>query len=261
MQERHKDGNLYFKELSYSTHKYIIPYISRYHNITNQTRVLEIGCGAGGNLEPFIEMGCEVTGFDQDKRRIKEAREILDADKNERINLFAENVFNITDLGTFDIIFVRDVIEHITDKKYFFDHIKRFLKKDGIIYFAFPAWYMPFGGHQQLCKSKILSSMPYYHILPGVVYKGILKMFGEPKDTIDELMDIKHCQLTIEYFRRLAKKSGYNIVNETLYFINPHYEVKFKLKPRLLNPIIGKIPFIRNFFTTSCFYILRLKDE
>ena len=259
MQERHKDGNLYFRELAYSTEKYIIPYIRKYYEISTNTRILEIGCGAGGNLEPFIKMGCHVTGFDQDKKRIKEAREILDAENNSNVNLFAENVFNVKDLGLFDIIFVRDVIEHITDKEYFFEHIKRFLAVDGIIYFAFPAWYMPFGGHQQLCKSKILSTLPYYHILPKTLYKVILRLFKEPKDTIDELIDIKNCRLTVEQFRKLAKKSNYYIINETLYFINPHYEIKFKLKPRLLSPVIRKIPFVRNFFATSCFYILKSK--
>ena len=34
------------------------------------------------------------------------------------------------------------------------------------------------------------------------------------------------------------------------------YETKFNLRPRKLYNFIGKIPSIRNFFTTSCFYIL-----
>lgn len=260
MQERHSDGERYFNELAYSTEKYIISYISKYFDISENTRVLEIGCGAGGNLAPFIKRGCQVTGFDLSRSKIEKARQILDVDNNPHIQLFAEDVFEVKDLGLFDIIFVRDVIEHIPDKAHFFEHIKDFLKKDGVLYFGFPAWYMPFGGHQQICKNKLLSILPFYHILPRSIYKSILSVFGEDKYTIDELLSIKECQITIEQFRRFAKEHGYQIYQETFFFINPHYEIKFKLKPRLLNPILAKIPFVRNFFTTGCFYLLKLKE-
>jgi len=259
MQERHKDGKRYFDELAYSTEKYIIPYIEGFHDISDKTRVLEIGCGAGGNLLPFINRGSEVVGFDLSRHRIDEAYKILDVDNNDKITLFCEDVFNVKDIGLFDIILVRDVIEHIPDKKHFFEHIKEFMKKDGIIYFAFPPWYMPFGGHQQIARNRILSKLPFYHILPKFIYKGLLSAFGEEKDTIDELISVKECGITIEQFRRYANKNGYKIEGEVFYFINPHYEIKFKLKPRKLNGFIGKIPFVRNFFTTGCFYVLQLK--
>ena len=257
MQKRHLDGKLYFEELAYSTQKYIIPYINEYYPVSGDMRILEIGCGAGGNLLPFLKLGCEVTGFDFSKSRIAEARQILDADNNEKVHLFCDDVFNVSNLGEFDIILVRDVIEHIPDKKHFFVHIKDFMKKDGIMYFAFPAWYMPFGGHQQLCRNKLLSHLPFYHIFPKPVYRWLLSVFKENKSTIDELMSIKDCRITVEGFRRYAKENGYAIFQETLYFINPHYEIKFNLKPRKLIPLIGRIPFVRNFFTTGCFYIIK----
>ena len=50
-----------------------------------------------------------------------------------------------------------------------------------------------------------------------------------------------------------------HIADRRLYFINPHYETKFGLRPRRLSPLIGAIPYVRDFFTTSCFYIM--KDE
>ncbi len=258
MQERHQDNKRYFDELVYSTEKYIVPYVQKFHNISENTRVLEIGCGAGGNLLPFLKFGCEVTGFDFDSKRIAEAHEILDTKNNSKIHLFCDDVFKVKDIGLFDLIIVRDVIEHIPDKAHFFKYIKDFMKKDGLIYFAFPPWYMPFGGHQQIAKSKILSFLPFFHILPKFVYKGVLSAFKEPKDTVDELISIKECSITIEEFRAYARNNGYEVLGEEFYFINPHYEVKFKLKPRKLNSLLGKIPFVRNFVTTGCFYMLKL---
>lgn len=40
-------------------------------------------------------------------------------------------------------------------------------------------------------------------------------------------------------------------------YLNPHYEMKFGLKPRILWEIISGIPYIRDFFSTSCHYLIR----
>ena len=37
-------------------------------------KVLEVGCGEGGNLLPFAKAGCRVMGVDIDAMRIEQAR-------------------------------------------------------------------------------------------------------------------------------------------------------------------------------------------
>ena len=64
MQERHKNRQQYFKELTETSRRYFIPYIQKHYAIKAGMNVLEIGCGEGGNLLPFAEMGCNVTGVD-----------------------------------------------------------------------------------------------------------------------------------------------------------------------------------------------------
>ena len=60
MQERHVDGERYFKELAYSTEKYLLPFMEGVRKVVPGMKVLEIGCGVGGNLLPFVERGCRV---------------------------------------------------------------------------------------------------------------------------------------------------------------------------------------------------------
>lgn len=74
-----------------------------------------------------------------------------------------------------------------------------------------------------------------------------------------ELLEIKDTRLPIELFERLLAASRFESLDRTLYFINPHYEVKFGLRPRRLARFISAIPYLRDFFTTSAFYILKLK--
>src|SRR5690625_4902909 len=109
MQERHLDQYQYFKEQAYTTEKYVIPYLSDFGEIDSESRILEIGCGVGRNLKPFVEMGCEVVSVDISERKIDLAESYLGEDGNYR--LFLEDIYqtNSSELGVFDVIMMRDV--------------------------------------------------------------------------------------------------------------------------------------------------------
>jgi len=66
--------------------------------------------------------------------------------------------------------------------------------------------------------------------------------------------------MTIDTFEQLAEKYGYEIIDRQLWFINPHYQQKFHLRPRKLYPVLAQLKHIRNYFSTSCFYITRHRD-
>ena len=158
----------------------------------------------------------------------------------------------------YDIILIHDVIEHITEKDKFIKHVKNFITAHGIVFWRFPAWQMPFGGHQQICKHKYCSKLPFIHLLPNPIYRGLLSFFGESQSTIDELMDIKNCRTSIEEFEKLIKLNECTIIDRCLWFINPHYKQKFNLTPRKLSKFIAPIRYVRNFFTTSCYYLTKI---
>lgn len=257
MQKRHSDRALYFQEQTYTTQTYVIPFIERHKRITPQSHILEIGCGEGGNLRSLLDMGCLITGIDIDPDKIN-AAETLYAEHplRKKLSLICEDIYKVTELNQqFDVIILRDVIEHIPDQERFLPFIRRFLKLDGCIFVAFPPWQNPFGGHQQICRSKILSHLPYFHLLPRPVYKACLQTAGE---AYDGLLDIKATGISLERFFSIVKKGQYKIDEEILYFINPNYEVKFGLKPRKLWKIVN-IPYLRNFWTTCGYFLLSIK--
>lgn len=258
MQKRHSDRALYFKEQIYTTQKYVIPFIEKHKKITSNTSVLEIGCGEGGNLKPLLDLGCRVTGIDISEGKIS-AGEALFADHSLRRNLsfICEDIYNVESLDrTFDVIILRDVIEHIPNQERFLPFIRRFLKADGCVFIAFPPWQNPFGGHQQICKNKMISHMPYIHLLPRPVYKKWLHAAGE---NVEEMLDIKTTGISLERFFSIVKKGGYKIDRKILFFINPNYEVKFGLNPKTLWRITN-IPYLRNFYTTCGYFLLSNKQ-
>lgn len=254
MQKRHSDRALYFREQTYTTQTYVIPFIEKQKRITPQSSILEIGCGEGGNLSPLLDMGCRITGIDIDADKIH-AAETLYAEhpRQENLSLICEDIYKVTELNEqFDVIILRDVIEHIPEQERFMPFIRRFLKADGCIFVAFPPWQNPFGGHQQICKSRILSHLPYFHLLPRPLYKVCLQAAGE---AYDGLLDIKDTGISLERFFSIVRNSGYRIEEEILYLINPNYEVKFGLKPRRLWKATN-IPYLRNFWTTCGYFLL-----
>lgn len=259
MQKRHSDRQTYFNELAQTSRDFYISYLKRFVDIQKGTRVLEIGCGEGGNLLPFAEIGCEVTGIDRSSNRIAQARDFFAlagyGGNFTTIDFFEMQPSNGED--NYDIILIHDVIEHIDREKkpVFIQHVKDFVSQGGVIFWGFPAWQMPFGGHQQICHNKIGSLLPFIHLFPVPLYRFLLKLLGKSKPCIEELLDIKSCKMTIESFERLMSNHDYRIVNRFLWFINPHYKQKFNLKPRKLASSMASWKYIRNFFCTSCFYV------
>ena len=73
MQERHTNRERYFEEQV--SHYEKLLYTLYKKNIGNlPNKVLEVGCGEGGNLLPFAELGCDTIGIDIAVSRIEQAK-------------------------------------------------------------------------------------------------------------------------------------------------------------------------------------------
>jgi len=260
MQKRHLDPLQYINEQIITTQKYIVPFIQQVKQIDASLQVLEIGCGEAGNLKPFLDLGCKCTGVDFSTHKIEKGREFFSTHPfAKNIRLISEDIYKTKEFhAQFDIVIIRDVIEHIHDQDKFLVLLKDLMTPNGVVFFAFPPWQNPFGGHQQICESKFLSSLPYYHLLPVPLYRTVLKMFGESEGKIDGLLEIKETGISLERFERLFKKNGYIEKLRTIYFINPNYEVKFGIKPRKLTKLLREIPYLRNYISTCGYYLLGL---
>jgi len=257
MQERHKNRLLYFNEQVYTTENYVIPFIERRKTITADSHVLEIGCGEGGNLKPFLDKGCQCTGIDLNSEQISRAKTFFaDHAHVDKLRLIDSDIYDIDPAEhQYDVIMLRDVIEHIHDQERFMRILPKFLKPHGVVFFAFPPWMMPFGGHQQICTSK-LSKVPYVHLLPMTWYKQLMHVCGENDGKIEALAEIKETGITLERFERILRHEGYTMLEKELYFINPNYEVKFHLRPRKSLPLLRSIPYLRDFYITAGYYLV-----
>ena len=258
MQERHSNKQKYFQEQAYTSEKYVIPFLKEVIVIDSNLNVLEIGCGECGNMIPFLDLGCKVTGVDLSCGKIENARNFLKDHPNfEKLSLFCQDIYTWDSTEKFDLIYMRDVLEHIPNQERFLSYIKKFLSPKGKVFFGFPPWQNPFGGHQQICENKWLSKMPWFHLLPRNIYKLLLERSGERKQKVETLLDVYDTRISIERFFRILKKENYKISLKRYYLFNPNYEIKFGLK--VLTQPLAFIPWIRNFIVTTSYFVVELK--
>jgi 2-polyprenyl-3-methyl-5-hydroxy-6-metoxy-1,4-benzoquinol methylase len=259
MFEFHADRKRYFDIQVSNATAYVLPFIEEQFPVQSGMRVLEVGCGEGGVLKAFTDRGCTGVGVEFDQIRIQWGKEWMKKEMEDGLlHFLARDIYDVDAVeelgGQFDIIILKDVIEHIHDQPRLIGRLKLFLKPEGVIFFGFPPWQMPFGGHQQICKNKWLSRLPYYHLLPTLLYRSILKTAGE---NVAEMMEIKQTGISIERFEKICKQQGYTLLHQRHYLLNPIYEWKFGWKPKTQFSWLQAIPYIRNFFTTCVYYTIR----
>ncbi len=261
MFEFHSDDERYFDMQAENCREFVIPFVESYFPLRQGMRVLEIGCAQGGVLKPFLDRGCVCVGVELHDERLEAGRRRLaDYIASGQLTLIAKDIYDVdpeTELGgRFDLVVFKDVIEHIFDQRRLVERVKALLAPGGEVFFGFPPWQMPFGGHQQVCRSRFLSRLPYFHLLPMPLYRGVLQLFGENPT---EFVEIKQTGISIERFERIVRRTGYEVVGRRHYFINPIYRYKFNLRAREQARVVSAIPWVRNFVTTCVYYLIRVR--
>lgn len=100
----------------------------------SDTRVIEIGCSAGGILVPFLETGAIVKGYDYDQRYLDYGNK-----HNPDMNLCFGGLESLESEGKkYDLIIINHVLEHLSDPKEAINLIKKSLKESGLLYIGVP---------------------------------------------------------------------------------------------------------------------------
>jgi SAM-dependent methyltransferase len=95
------------------------------------SRLLEIGCATGAYASAYAELGVEYRGIEIDERLAEFAR------SNAKIDVLNANFFEVPDIGTFDVIFASQVLEHVQDPTSFLKHARR-LAPSGLVHVDVP---------------------------------------------------------------------------------------------------------------------------
>jgi SAM-dependent methyltransferase len=245
MAEKH-----FYEQIEFSR-SYLVPFLQKHIADFSRCKVLEIGCAEAGLLHVLQEMGVQTVGVELSVERVHVAKE-----KNPHLDV---RVGDITDKNLpeqldekFDLIVMREVIEHVSDRNAAFRNLYNLLNDDGLLYITFPSRFSPFAGHQQVGRS-ILRRVPYLHYWPAIILKPLGRLLKEHDYLIKDVLNNYRIGLSLHRFERLCRKFGFTFLLRELYLIRPIYQQRFGWRPRKMPNIF----FVREFLVTGCECLLR----
>ena len=184
-------------------------------NMGKDAKIVDIGCGTGGNIQLLNEKYDNITGIDNNEFAIKYCK-----DKNLNNILQGElpNQIDIAD-NSVDLVLLFDVLEHVEDDNLSLSVLKNKLKSGGFLLLTVPAFSFLWSQHDEDFHHK-----RRYNI------KQIKKMLGTLDFKIIKSSYIYFCLFPFVLFMRLLKK------------IFKNYSLKddFKLNNMFLNSLIIK---------------------
>lgn len=235
----------------------IVPYLTSISAFKPGFKVAEIGSAEGGVLASFVEKGAaDALGTDIISARLELGEKI-----NKIIDINIE--FNTHDIVNstipdkwkqkFDLVLLRDVIEHLVDTEKALSNIKKIIKPGGFLYVNFPPYYSPFGGHQHTLNN-FWGKLPYIHFFPDPIFDKLIAS-GRPND-IAEVKRLRNIRLTPKKFTVAASKAGFSVQNKDFYLLRPVYKMKFGL-PSLKLTSLSFLPLVKNIFSLEASYLLK----
>ena len=240
---------------------YLIPMLRRWQVGLEGRKILEVGCGDGGCGAALARAGGKVYSMDIDERLVKIAA-ALNQKENLDIKVLQGDVGDkdspVFREGRFDIILMRDVVEHLPDLVKALSLLKSQLSGEGILFIVFPPYYSPYGGHQQILPRRKfgpipVNKLPYVQLLPDRLFFSLIKGDGPAHREVRSLRDIR---LTLRKFEAQAQAAGLTIGQSKHYLSRPTFNLRYGL-PVVGASLIGRVPLLKELMVTAGYYLLK----
>lgn len=236
----------------------LVPFLHQHGAFAPGMRVFEFGCGEAGVLGACARAGAaSAVGADISAYRVEVGQRIA-----EQCQLPIQ--LHVTDLlsetippdwqGAFDLVLMRDVIEHLDDTTRAMTVVRSLLRPGGFALVTFPPYYSPFGGHQHLLQTW-LGWLPWVHLLPAPLFDAVVNSSERSADR-QEVRRLRRIRLTVETFERAAAVAGLSIVTTRLYLLRPVFRYKFGLPSLPLPSALRRTP-LANVLAMEALYLLR----
>lgn len=240
----------------------LLPYLRRHGLDLNGKTVGDVGCGEGGFEAVLAEEypAISLTGMDAMEKHVRKAQR----QGIPRSRFLTYSILDEPSAERFDFVLFRDVLEYTADPKRALTHLKQLSAPGGLLFVAFPPYWSAYGGHQHLVRKSFIKAIPYIHLLPDRVFYALIAGQSAEQEGagsfiegfLDDLKRIRTTKISIAKFRHLISELGFSIISEELYLIRPSIAFRYNL-PIIKNPLLGRIPGLRELTTSGALYLLR----
>jgi 2-polyprenyl-3-methyl-5-hydroxy-6-metoxy-1,4-benzoquinol methylase len=234
----------------------LLPWLKRHLNLAGLT-VGDFGCHQGGVLEALRRFGYVKggMGFDLDEPSIRNSPFVQDND-------FSLHIFDLTQLRPqqyqFDLILIRDVLEHIPNHLDVLKIAKSCLAPGGSIFISFPPYYSPFGGHQHEA-SNWMRAVPFLHYLPKETFFSMVQtkdtLYMDRNSSLEDMHSVADTRMTLAKAERTFREAGMRIQAEEHFLLRPEFKIRYGI-PQCSNGPLSKVPILREIATMGVYYLL-----
>lgn len=236
---------------------FTVEYLKKSNAFSEGSIICEIGSGEGGVAQALVLAGAaEALCTDILEHRLEAGQKMAN---NFGLNMkyiyhnIMEDEIPADWLSKFDLVILRDVIEHLENPELALKQILLLLKKGGKLYITFPPYYSPYGGHQQIVRGNIISKLPFIHLFPKRIFKFLVSSgldYG-----IEEVMRLKDYRLTPRSFKKIAKRLNYSISAQDYFLLRPVFKPRFNL-PAFKISFLKKIPGLIDILSLEASFVL-----
>jgi protein-L-isoaspartate O-methyltransferase len=244
---------------------YLIPILRRWQVDLDDRKVLEVGCGDGGCGAALARAGGQVYSMDIDERLVKIAA-VFNQQEGLNIPVLQGDVSDkdspVFRDRPFDIILLRDVVEHLPDLVKVLGILRRQLSSNGVLFIVFPPYYSPYGAHQQILPRRNIgpvpvNKLPFVQLLPDRLFFSLIKGDGPAHREVRSLRNIR---LTLRKFKAQAQAAGLTICKSKQYLSRPTFNLRYGL-PVVGASIFGRVPLLNELMVTAGYYLLKIAEN
>lgn len=155
---------------------------------------------------------------------------------------------------SFDIVLLRDVLEHLEDPVRALVNISRIMKPGATLMITFPPYFSPFGGHQQLLGT-LPGKIPFVHWMPGRLFDKIVRA-SKDSTNADEVRRLRSIKLNADKVRAAARGAGMIVADEKYFLLRPVFRYKYgTFVPAVDVSFLKKVAVVRNLAMESAFLL------
>lgn len=208
----------------------LIPWLENLGVLPEHAAVCEIGCAEGGVLAAFADRGASYAlGTDIQEPLLRIVSTPVWNELGYAITFTQHDV--IYDeiphewQHRFDVVLLRDVIEHLDDAGIALANIARIMKPGGIVLVTFPPYTSPFGGHQQLLGTKS-GALPFVHLLPWSIFGAMVRK-GDPVNQ-EEVERLHTIRCSAQKVKQAATRAGLAVLDQRYFGLRPVFRWKYE---------------------------------
>ena len=208
----------------------LIPWLNQLLVLPEHAAVCEIGCAEGGVLAAFADNGASYSlGTDIQEPLLRLVSTPVWGELGYHITFTQHDVIYDTIpeewQHRFDVVLLRDVIEHLDDPGIALKNIARIMKPGGIVLVTFPPYTSAFGGHQQLLGTT-LGGLPFIHLLPWSIFGAVVRK-GDPVNQ-EEVERLHKIRCSANGVIDAAYRAGMTVLDQRYFGLRPVFRWKYE---------------------------------